>query len=135
MISSYFGSDICSLCGKKCKAQGSSRVVVCAVCREDPIKATATAFSLLNKAEKEAKDFASLCGSCNGCFEDASTFATLKPVNENGRKQPTLVKTSVGILTPIANCICIDCPTTFHRHRCREAELEARSTCEALGLL
>jgi len=138
MISSYFGSDICSLCSKKCKAQGSSRAVVCAVCRQDPIKTTATALRLLNKAEKEAKDVASLCGSCNGCFEDASTFAASKSVHDGRRKRPTLndqVKTSMGIVTPIANCICIDCPNTFHRHRCREAELEARSTCEALGLL
>jgi DNA polymerase zeta len=138
MISSYFGSDICSLCGNKCKAQGSSRAVVCGECRSDPAKATIEALGRLHAAQRESKDVALQCSKCNGCFEDASTFAVLKSSVKSSDCPSSLiaqVKLTPGILTPLANCTCIDCPNTFERHRLRESELEAEAICKTLNLL
>jgi hypothetical protein len=143
MISSYFGSDICSLCGNKCKAHGSARAVVCSTCRLDFVKAATTAMEQLNQAQKQSNIVASRCCACSGCFEDASTFAVLKQQpgkQQQSRSSSSLlmvaqVKSTSGIHTPIANCACIDCPNTFERHRLRETELEARAICKALELL
>ena len=136
MISSYFGSDICSLCGKKCRAEGSARAVVCAMCRQDSVEAATTAMYRLSRAQKESNVVASQCSTCNGCFEDASTFAVLKGSMSVTRSSLLVqVKTTPGIVTPIANCTCIDCPTTFERHRLREAELEAHAICKSLDLI
>lgn len=138
MISQYFGSDICSLCGKKCKAQGSSRAVVCSECRRDYAKAATEAMNRLNRSQKESKEIATMCRTCNGCFEDASTFAVLKTSTKDNSGRSSLlahVSSTAGIITPIANCTCIDCPKTFERHRLREAEIEAQAICTALELL
>lgn len=136
MISSYFGSDVCSLCGNKCRAEGNARAVVCTMCRQDSVKATTIALHRLNQAQKESKAIAVQCSACNGCFEDASTFAVCKGNSKASRSLfLEQVKTTPGIFTPIANCTCIDCPNTFERHRLREAELEADAICKALGLI
>ncbi len=135
MISSYFGSDVCSLCGRKCRAEGNARAVVCARCRQDSVEAATTAMYRLSEAQKESNVIASRCSTCNGCFEDASTFAVMKGSTSSTRSSLLVqVKTTPGIVTPIANCTCIDCPTTFERHRLREAELEAQAICKSLDL-
>ena len=136
MISSYFGSDICSLCGNKCRAEGNARAVVCSICRQDSVKAATKAMHRLNQAQNEGKAIALQCSACNGCFEDASTFAVCKGSYKASRSLLLeKVKSTSGIFTPIANCTCIDCPNTFERHRLREAELEAHAICKALGLI
>lgn len=137
MISNYFGSDTCSLCGSKCRANGNSRAVVCGACRQDGVKAAQVALARLNRTQADAQKLANVCSACNLCFEDSSTFAPIKP----GRAGPATSALSVaargnpGIMTPIANCTCIDCPNTFERHHLREAELEAVAICQALELL
>ena len=132
MISSYFGSDICSLCGNKCRADGRSRAVVCFSCRQDPALSTTEAMRRLNLAQKEAKNIAMQCQACNRCFEDTSTFAAEK----KGKSVSSVgIRGNPGIVTPIANCTCIDCPNTFERHRLRETELECLAISKALGLI
>jgi DNA polymerase zeta len=134
MISSYFGSDICSLCGRKCMSQGRSRAAVCFDCREDDVKALVAGMERLNATQRNSVALAKRCNECNLCFEDAGTFATLQ--NPHHSKPKNLLgssRRSDGIVTPLANCSCIDCPTTFERHRLREAELEATAICETLG--
>lgn len=126
MISSYFGSDICTLCGRKGRAESRSRAAVCTRCRVDEVTALGTALNRLSFIQQEAKHIAQRCSGCNLCFEDASTFGEQK--SSSGRRQ-----NFTGIVTPIANCTCIDCPMTFERHRIREAELEALAVCESLG--
>ena len=137
MISSYFGSDTCSLCGKKCQTQGKSRAAVCSVCQRDGVKAAQVALTRLNKTQNEAQKVAKVCSNCNFCFEDSTTFAALKS-GKSGSLSGALsaaIKKNPGIVTPIANCTCIDCPNTFERHRLREAELEALAVCQYLDLL
>lgn len=137
MISSYFGSDVCSLCGMKCRAHGKSRAVVCGACQQDAVNAVQVALTRLNNTQKDAQELAKVCSACNLCFEDSNTFASLKSgiaaltngtLSVNARGSP-------GIMTPIANCTCIDCPNTFERHRLKEAELEAIAICQALNLM
>lgn len=139
MISSYFGSDICSLCGNKCRAHGSARAVVCDECRFDGVTATYEALLRLNKSQKESQALSMVCNQCNGCFEHSTTFAPLKAKDSNRGKNGSLfgastLRTAPGIATPIANCTCIDCPITFDRHKLRENEVEAFAICEALEL-
>ena len=137
MISSYFGSDTCSLCGAKCRANGSSRAVVCSVCRHDEIEAATVALDRLKKAQTDAQECAKVCSACNLCFEDSSTFATLKSGTVGGMNGAISIvgRNNPGIMTPIANCTCIDCPNFFERHRLREGELEAVAICQALNLV
>lgn len=130
MISSFFGSDTCAFCGRKCRADGRSRAAVCGHCRADEVKATDAAMRRLSSVEKESMEKASRCRKCNRCFEDASTFGQLRLRSTAGGILP-----ASGVVTPLGNCSCIDCPTTFERHRLREAQLEASALCEALGLL
>ena len=136
MISSYFGSDICSLCGRKCKAHGRSRAAVCSDCRKDHVQALDVAMRRLNTAQGEAHSLAQRCSRCNLCFEDGSTFACTRIVKRKNSKSNVFSTggLSTNIVTPLANCTCIDCPTTFERHRVREAELEAVAVCEALDV-
>lgn len=137
MISSYFGSDTCSLCGNKCRANGNSRAVVCSGCQQDGVGAAQLALSRLNKTQAEAQELASVCSTCNLCFEDSTTFAPVKS-GRGGMTTGTLsvvARGNFGIMTPLANCTCIDCPNTFERHRLREAELEAVAVCQALELM
>lgn len=129
MISSYFGSDICFLCQKKCASQGTSRTAICGQCREDSIKATLQTFSRLKEVQDRAFQAAKICSACNLCREDASTFAQNSMSSSSKSKKPI----QTGIITPLANCSCIDCPNTYERHRLREAEIEAVAACAALG--
>jgi hypothetical protein len=124
MITNYFGSDSCSLCKQKCEAQGRARVVVCRDCQKNRVRATQIATSQLNKVQQAAHALAKECSSCNKCFENASTFAAVRGKDD-----------SSGVVVPMANCVCIDCPNTFERHRLRDNELEATEVCRALALL
>jgi hypothetical protein len=137
MISSYFGSDICSLCKTKCVAQGSSRASVCGSCRRDKVNAVQQALSKLNAVQSKSRRVADRCNKCNKCFEDASTFAQCRAIKHSGRKETSATGNiyTTGIVTPLANCTCIDCPTTYERHRLREVELEALAICEALDVI
>ena len=137
MISSYFGSDICALCNAKCTVKSSSRTAVCSTCQENRVNAASQAIVRLREVQNQAHEVASKCRSCNLCWEDGSTFAQCRPSQKSKRRSTGLISKSSGggVVTPLANCSCIDCPTTYERHRLREAELEAQSVCEALGLL
>lgn len=136
MISSYFGSDLCALCGSKCRAAGRSRAAVCLDCSKDCVRSLESAMSRLGTVQREGMALARRCNRCNLCFEDSTTFAEQRVVPKQ-RSQRSMIGAQqfAGIVTPLANCTCIDCPTTFERHRVREAELEAIAICEALDAL
>lgn len=147
MISSYFGSDTCSLCGAKCRAEGGrSRAAVCPSCRVDEITALDTAMRRLSHVHKEAQAAAQRCSRCNLCFEDATTFAETRSAgpgivsarsdNHEGRIIGTKQRqVHGGVVSPLANCTCIDCPATYERHRLRERELEVKALCDALNAI
>ncbi|EED88820.1 DNA polymerase, partial [Thalassiosira pseudonana CCMP1335] len=66
MISTYFGSDLCSLCGMKCKSTGSSRVAICGKCKEDSVNVSCIVIERLNKTQQQASRIAGICAACNG---------------------------------------------------------------------
>jgi DNA polymerase zeta len=127
MISSFFGSDICALCKTKCHASGQGRVAVCSACRKDNVRAVCIAMSRLNLINKESHALAIKCGACNKCFEDASTFGATRKVRTG-----KLDSREDVLVTPLANCSCVDCPTTYDRHRIREAQLETSALLKSL---
>jgi DNA polymerase zeta len=156
MITAHFGSDSCALCGAKCKAKGSSRAVVCVKCSQDKVSAAFVGMGRLNAAEQDADAVARVCAACNGCPESSSTFAIDKTplTNDSNRGGPgrgrapttsssglgslfrkSTAKTSTGVVTPLAACVCIDCPITYERHRLREAQIEAEALCRAIDIL
>lgn len=142
MISAYFGSDICALCGLKCRTDGSTKAVVCKKCKRNKSETVFLAIKTLNTVQQKANYLASICQNCNGCVENSGTFAMEKfSSSSSGRKSyampdSTKLKAkeliSVGINSPLANCICIDCPVTYKRHEMRESEVEALVLCKAL---
>lgn len=133
MISTFFGSDKCSICGLKCKANSRSKASVCFECRCNLTKSVILAMGQLGNAQKDSFALAQKCKVCNLCFEDGNTFATIRSAKNKAKLGTTKKNTHSAILvTPLANCSCIDCPTTFERHRAREKELEAIAICEAL---
>jgi hypothetical protein len=90
----------------------------------------------LSTTEKDALVLAKQCNRCNLCFEDNSTFASVRSIRY--RPQNGVVKQGIQtnmLVIPLANCSCIDCPVTFARHRMRENELEAIAICDALNIL
>ena len=144
MISDYFGSDLCALCAVKCKTEGGARAVICYDCKKRGTDASYRALMRLNSTQLHANRIASSCQRCNGCVEDSNSFAPEEEVSkglENQKKQSSLFTNSTsdmfrrsGIVTPMANCVCTDCPTTFERHRLRETEIENIAICQALEL-
>jgi hypothetical protein len=136
MISSYFGSDMCALCGQKYKSMSSSKVVVCQQCRTDNIAVACTAIERLRTIQKQANYLASICSSCNGCLENSGTFAReeISKRHDDGMGLMNRTLQRRRLCTPIANCVCIDCPITFERHKIREREIEAAELCLAVGL-
>jgi hypothetical protein len=133
MISTFFGSDKCSICGQKCKANSRSKASVCSDCRNSSMQSAIIAMQHLRNAQNEAFVLAQKCKECNLCFEDANTFATVRRTKCKTRSVLAKKSTHACVLvTPLANCSCIDCPNTFERHRLRENELEAIAICEAL---
>jgi hypothetical protein len=133
MISTFFGSDKCTICGRKCKANSRFKASVCNVCRNDSMQSTISSMHRLRKAQKDALTLAQKCKVCNLCFEDASTFAAVRSVRYKQNSVNIRKNTNSSVLvTPLANCTCIDCPTTFERHHVREKELEALAVCDAL---
>ena len=141
MISTYFGSDVCSLCQRKCQASGRALVVVCPTCRHDKMGSSQIALSHLNQVQNSAQLLAKECSRCNACFEDADTFASvLEPEDSASHKQKTMdlmsgMQSGDCLRIPLANCVCIDCPNTFRRHGLREQLVQAVATCEVLDLL
>lgn len=130
MISSFFGSDLCSLCGKKCMGQGRLRASVCSSCRADGVRSIQTAMERISSVQSESSNMAQICRKCNLCFEDSTTFAPVRSISKHKSHNRSAPSQAVEI--PLANCSCIDCPNTFERHRLREAELEVNALCEAL---
>jgi DNA polymerase zeta len=119
-LNSFTISTLCKICGKKCKE--GSRTPICPSCRRDESDSIAIAMRRLNIVQTESLALARKCNSCNLCFEDASTFA----IDQGAGR---------GVLTPLANCVCIDCPITFLRHRVRGNEIEATEICQVLAAL
>lgn len=134
MITAYFGNDVCSLCQRNCQADGSSLVVICRSCRKDEISSIQSASATMNKIENEANAVAKKCSKCNGCFESPDTFAVVveqeqKPTGAfDGFHTTPRQKNNQKLLVPLANCVCIDCPTTYDRHRLRELSIESKGT-------
>jgi hypothetical protein len=139
MITAYFGNDICSLCQRKCQADGCSLVVVCKQCKKDKANSLQTAASLLNDIQESAKKVANECSTCNRCYESEDTFAVVvedqskfsKSVSGNFFSK-TSKKNQQSLLLPLANCVCIDCPNLYRRHRLREQGIESQGTWDAL---
>lgn len=137
MITAYFGNDVCSLCQRKCQADGSSLVVVCRSCRKDQISSVQSASATMNKIENEANTLAKKCSKCSGCFESADTFAVAieqehKPTTNASSRTLQRQKNNQTLLMPLANCVCIDCPITYERHSLRERSIEAKGTYDLL---
>ena len=126
MISKYFGSDECSLCDKRTKSKGKSRAVVCDNCQQDKVSVVCTALSHLNETQQQANALAAICSDCNGLLEDSGSFAREEITSTKGRRK--------RLSNPMANCVCIDCPVTYKRHRLRECEIEAMELCKALNV-
>ena len=127
MISNYFGSDTCSLCGKRTKSTGKSKVAVCNSCQRDSVSAVCTALSRLNETQQQATALAAICSDCNGSFEDTGSFARVEVSSAKGKQKELLSN-------PLAICICIDCPITYKRHKLRESEIETVELCKALDI-
>ena len=143
MISSYFGSDTCAFCSSKCKSVGSSKVVVCQKCKRDTIAVTCTAIGRLKRTQQQALHLASVCSDCNGCLEHSKTFAQEEIRQSTKRRENSIhgmfsptrtTRRGAKLCTPLANCVCTDCPITYKRHRIRELEIEAMELCQALGI-
>ena len=139
MISAYFGSDRCSLCGDKCMSQGRDRAVVCHKCKLDNMHVTLVSSRRLQKAQQDALAAAKVCTNCNLCYEDPGTFAPVTSPDDTGRASKSSMYKAKGlgkqeIAIPIAACTSIDCPNTFKRHRLREETLEAEAICKALNI-
>uniref|UniRef100_A0A7S4AA49 DNA polymerase n=1 Tax=Pseudo-nitzschia australis TaxID=44445 RepID=A0A7S4AA49_9STRA len=137
MITAYFGNDVCSLCHRKCQADGSNLVVVCRSCKRDRINSVQSASAAMNKIENEANIMAKKCSKCNGCFESAETFAVAIEQEQTPTSRGVFCpfqrqKNIETLLMPLANCVCIDCPTLYQRHRLREQGIEAKGTYNAL---
>jgi DNA polymerase zeta len=138
MITAYFGNDVCSLCERKCQADGSSSVVVCKSCQKDQVNSVQSAAAKINKIQKEANEIAKKCSKCSGCFESADTYAVVirqEPKSTTSAESRPLFQRQRNdhqLLMPLANCVCIDCPITYERHRLREQSIEAKRTYELL---
>jgi len=137
MISVYFGSDTCAICGQKSKTDGSSKSVICDSCRRNTNVASFLALKTLNDVQQKANILALMCQRCNGCIENSGTYAPERIITQRKKFNPfskhtkdTLV--SGGVVSPIAICTCIDCPVSYKRHEMREAEIEAVELCNAL---
>ena len=130
MITAYFGNDFCSLCQRKCQADGSRSVVVCASCQKDLVSSVQSASATMNKIQNDANSIAKKCSKCSGCFESEDTFAVAIQEDTTSADSRTLLrqKNNRTLLMPLANCVCIDCPTTYERHRLREQSIEAIGT-------
>lgn len=130
MISAYFGSDICEICCHKCKSNGNGKSVICDSCKQDPVSILSLASQRLNEVQRKATLLAHLCRRCNGFIENYGTYAPLHVTeNLNLNESPaalfhTTLK-SHGVVSPVANCTCIDCPVSYKRHEMRESEIEA----------
>lgn len=140
MISVYFGSDQCAICASKCRTDGSAKSVICPNCKKDKGSAIYLATGTLNAIQQRANNLATLCETCNGCFESSGTFAVEKTVKKcpsgslRGSNSTATSRTvGSGLQSPLANCICIDCPVTYKRHEMRESEIEALALCKALN--
>lgn len=137
MISSYFGSDICTICGNKCKSIGSSRVAVCATCKKDEADVACIAIQRLNEARERANRIAAICSACNGCLETSETYATevYAPASKKNRSSFAFnagQRRTGRLCNPMANCVCINCPMTYLRHELREIELESAELMKAI---
>jgi len=143
MISVYFGSDTCAICAQKTKTDGRSKSVICNRCRGDTNVASFMALTSLNEVQQKANALALICQQCNGCTENAGTYAPERVIVQRKKFNPfstskqttkeTLV--SGGVVSPLAICTCIDCPVSYKRHEMREAEIEALGLCDALRSL
>jgi hypothetical protein len=84
----------------------------------------------MNKIQNDANSIAKKCSKCSGCFESEDTFAVAIQQDTTSADSQTLLrqKNNRTLLMPLANCVCIDCPTTYERHRLREQSIEAIGT-------
>ena len=82
-------------------------------------------------------DIAEICSSCNGCLETADTFATevFHPPSKKKYSPFAVIsnhRRAGRSCNPMANCVCIDCPITYLRHKLRELEIEASELMKAI---
>ena len=148
MISVYFGSDVCAICGQKPKTSGSSKSVICSSCRSKKNIAAFLALRTLNEVQQKAEHLSSICQQCNGCFENAGTYAVEKMVPQRKKfktfsrsshaqstSSSTITLISAGVMSPISICTCIDCGITYKHDEMRELEIEALALCNSLRSL
>lgn len=137
MISSYFGSDMCMICERKCKSTGGSRVAVCPTCSRDKTNVVSIAVQRLNNAQERARTAAAICSECNGCLETSDTFATevFPPCSKkkySAISYGSSQRRTGRLCNPMSNCVCIDCPMTYLRHELRELEIESCELMKAI---
>lgn len=135
MISHFFGSDACSLCGLKCSSAGRNRTALCRNCQSNRTKSFAIAMNKLAVRQRDAMQVARVCSRCNMNFEDAATFATTVATFSNRKKagaDSSFTRSELYLTRPLANCVCTDCPMTFERHKIAESQFEAQEIVETL---
>lgn len=137
MISMFFGSDVCALCGQQSKSNSVAKSVVCYTCKADPVSASFLALNRLNHVQQRANILALICERCNGFVENSGTYAPQRFRENQKFEKSSILKPQLkshGVISPIANCTCIDCPVSYQRHELRESEIEALSLCRSLNL-
>ena len=139
-LMSFFGADVCSLCGKQGKAKDNSKAMVCEVCKGEANaqRSGLIALDKYNSAVGKSNELGKICSSCNNCVEDCNTFGVAKKKKteggiEGGQKKGGR-KNKDGIVRPIANCININCDVFFRRHMQREKVIEAEILLKQLEL-
>jgi len=82
------------------------------------VLASHIAIEKLRKIQEEGHVAARRCNECNLCFEDSSTYAPLRPTKHHREIYNTIESLHIeqshleGVMIPLANCSCIDCPNT-----------------------
>mmetsp|Transcript_16294 Transcript_16294/g.36656 ORF Transcript_16294/g.36656 Transcript_16294/m.36656 type:complete len:128 (+) Transcript_16294:2151-2534(+) len=125
-------------------SQGSSKTAICNSCFANRSASSITALEKLKHAQRDAARLSEICTSCNGCHEDAGTFAVERVMARRTActrtaAQEVLFMHGGGIAggslrRPLARCLCVDCPVTFARHRAKETEMFAQNLCSNLEL-
>jgi hypothetical protein len=134
MISHFFGSDACSLCGQKCTLTGRNKTSICNFCKSNQPRMVTAAMSKLAAVQREALRIARVCSRCNLDFEDSETFASTTETTTKSKlgNGPRTTRPVTVLKRPLANCICTDCPVTFQRHHVAELLFEARDVVETV---
>ena len=122
------------MCGNRGSTKNSSKVLICDNCKagDELIRSSLFCWEKYNNAIKRGNYLGDMCSSCNGCIENYSNFGVdASSLCGTTRGGGDAVK---GIITPIANCVNINCDVFYARHMARESQLEAEALLKQLSL-